>query len=226
MTAEREALANRLFALGECPHGGSPQHRGCGCPGATTEVVVAEEHTAAAIAEATSTLRQERDAALARAERWEEAARYLYACVHESWASRPIEVSMDECDPLAREVLRLHWPGVNRDESDVKITHAADLAPVELMCGGFPCQDLSAANRRGRELPTLTSRDHRSGQARNATKGSNPGRGGLCLSLRWCTTHPLPRKQRRPPVRRGDRDGDRGIDDVSNAASHLPLGLS
>src|SRR5690606_35361622 len=47
-----------------------------------------------------------------------------------------------EIDPQARAVLRKHWPNVDLHE-DVRNVGSANLAPVDLICGGFPCQDLS-----------------------------------------------------------------------------------
>src|SRR5690606_26245866 len=52
-----------------------------------------------------------------------------------------------EIDPQARAVLRKHWPDVDLHE-DVRNVGSANLAPVDLICGGFPCQDLSVAGRR------------------------------------------------------------------------------
>ena len=51
-----------------------------------------------------------------------------------------------ECDPYARAVLRKHWPDAALYE-DVREVGAASLAPVDLVCGGFPCQDISTAGK-------------------------------------------------------------------------------
>jgi len=51
-----------------------------------------------------------------------------------------------ELDPYCRAVLARHFPQVERFE-DVCEVGARNLAPVDLLCGGFPCQDLSAAGR-------------------------------------------------------------------------------
>src|SRR4051812_30085856 len=52
-----------------------------------------------------------------------------------------------ECDPYARAVLRKHWPSAALYD-DVRSVGAANLAPVDLVCGGFPCQDISNAGKR------------------------------------------------------------------------------
>jgi DNA (cytosine-5)-methyltransferase 1 len=52
-----------------------------------------------------------------------------------------------EIDPFCRAVLAKHWPDATR-YSDVKgVGHGA--AQVEVICGGFPCQDVSLAGKRG-----------------------------------------------------------------------------
>jgi DNA (cytosine-5)-methyltransferase 1 len=49
-----------------------------------------------------------------------------------------------EIDPFCRRVLAKHWPQVRRYE-DVR-TVGAELEPVDVITGGFPCQDISVAN--------------------------------------------------------------------------------
>lgn len=60
-----------------------------------------------------------------------------------------------EIDLFCRRVLAKHWPQVRRYE-DVRTIHAAGLCgdrevcdrcvePVDVLCGGFPCQDISFA---------------------------------------------------------------------------------
>jgi len=53
-----------------------------------------------------------------------------------------------EKDDKARAVLAKRWPGVVRYE-DVKEVGKQNLEPVDIICGGFPCQDLSVAGQRG-----------------------------------------------------------------------------
>lgn len=51
-----------------------------------------------------------------------------------------------ELDPYCRAVLARHFPEAERFE-DIREVGAESLCPVDLICGGFPCQDLSAAGR-------------------------------------------------------------------------------
>lgn len=51
-----------------------------------------------------------------------------------------------EQDPYCRAVLARHFPAARR-YGRVEEVGARNLAPVELICGGFPCQDLSPAGR-------------------------------------------------------------------------------
>ena len=49
-----------------------------------------------------------------------------------------------EVDPFCRSILRRHWPGIPIYE-DIRELRGADLPPVDVLCGGFPCQDVSLA---------------------------------------------------------------------------------
>jgi len=51
-----------------------------------------------------------------------------------------------EIDKAAQSVLRRHWPDATL--YDDVTTLGADVERVDLICGGFPCQDLSVAGRR------------------------------------------------------------------------------
>jgi DNA (cytosine-5)-methyltransferase 1 len=51
-----------------------------------------------------------------------------------------------ELDPYCRAVLARHFPDAARYE-DVREVGIDNLDPVDLICGGFPCQDLSSAGR-------------------------------------------------------------------------------
>src|ERR1043166_1608528 len=57
-------------------------------------------------------------------------------------------VAFCEIDPYCRAILRKRWPGVPCYD-DVRTLTAAHLTSdgirVDVMCGGFPCQDLSVA---------------------------------------------------------------------------------
>ncbi len=52
-----------------------------------------------------------------------------------------------EIDPAARSVLAKYWPDVPCYE-DVRDVGRHNLQPVDVICGGFPCQDLSVAGKR------------------------------------------------------------------------------
>jgi DNA-cytosine methyltransferase len=52
-----------------------------------------------------------------------------------------------EIDPFCRQVLAKHWPDVKR-YGDITTIHGSELEPVDLICGGFPCQDVSQAGKR------------------------------------------------------------------------------
>ena len=63
------------------------------------------------------------------------------------WAGLGETVWQVEIDPFCRSRLAKHWPSVKRYE-DVKAIGSCDLCPVDLICGGFPCQDISSAGKR------------------------------------------------------------------------------
>lgn len=52
-----------------------------------------------------------------------------------------------EANAYCRSVLAKHWPKAKRYE-DVRSVGSATLASVDLICGGFPCQDVSSAGKR------------------------------------------------------------------------------
>ncbi|MFI5783528.1 DNA cytosine methyltransferase [Nocardia sp. NPDC051570] len=52
-----------------------------------------------------------------------------------------------DSDPAAARVLAHHWPGVPNHGDVAEIDWAA-LEPVDVLVGGFPCQDVSLAGRR------------------------------------------------------------------------------
>jgi DNA (cytosine-5)-methyltransferase 1 len=68
-----------------------------------------------------------------------------------------------EIDDFCNRVLEKHWPHVKRYR-DVREVGKHNLEPVDLICGGFPCQDVSVAGRRegiGGERSGLWSEYHR-----------------------------------------------------------------
>lgn len=52
-----------------------------------------------------------------------------------------------EIDPYCRRVLAKHWPHVQR-YGDIRTIDWATVPRVDVLCGGFPCQDLSFAGKR------------------------------------------------------------------------------
>lgn len=61
-------------------------------------------------------------------------------------------VAFCEINPFCRSVLRHHWPSVPITE-DIRTLDPSGLGRIDLVCGGFPCQDISTA--RAAEAPGL-----------------------------------------------------------------------
>lgn len=55
-------------------------------------------------------------------------------------------VAFCEIDPHAQKVLKKHWPEVPIID-DVRKIRGEDFSGVEVICGGFPCQDISVAGK-------------------------------------------------------------------------------
>ncbi len=53
-------------------------------------------------------------------------------------------VAFCEIDPFCRHVLAKHWPGVPIHE-DVRKLRGEEVGAIDVICGGFPCQDISLA---------------------------------------------------------------------------------
>jgi len=53
-------------------------------------------------------------------------------------------VAFCEIDPFCRRVLAKHWPSVPIFE-DVRTLKGSDVEAADVICGGFPCQDISVA---------------------------------------------------------------------------------
>jgi DNA-cytosine methyltransferase len=63
------------------------------------------------------------------------------------WVGLGPVVFQVEKDAFCRQVLAKHWPDANRSVIDVKCAGSATLPPVPIICGGFPCQDVSGAGK-------------------------------------------------------------------------------
>ena len=55
-------------------------------------------------------------------------------------------VAFCEIDPFCQEVLAKHWPNVPCF-SDVRELRGDQVGDIDVICGGFPCQDLSTAGK-------------------------------------------------------------------------------
>lgn len=61
------------------------------------------------------------------------------------WSGLGRTIWQVEADAFCRAVLAKHWPNVDRSIVDVRNAGPSVLAPVDVLCGGFPCQDVSSA---------------------------------------------------------------------------------
>ena len=57
-----------------------------------------------------------------------------------------VTVAFCEIDPFCRRVLAKHWPHVRQFE-DIRTLRGEDVGPIDVICGGFPCQPFSTASR-------------------------------------------------------------------------------
>jgi len=57
-------------------------------------------------------------------------------------------VAFCEIDPFPRKVLAKHWPDVPCFEDVTKLTAGGINEPIDVITGGFPCQDISTAGKK------------------------------------------------------------------------------
>lgn len=69
----------------------------------------------------------------------------LDVAVHRAVGGRPVWFA--ESDPAASRVLAHHWPNV-ANHGDITAVDWAAVEPVDVLTGGFPCQDVSMAGKR------------------------------------------------------------------------------
>lgn len=50
-----------------------------------------------------------------------------------------------EIEPFCRKVLKHHWPN-SKIYNDITKINTKELESIDMLCGGFPCQDISTAN--------------------------------------------------------------------------------
>ena len=62
------------------------------------------------------------------------------------WAGLGPTLWQVEIDPWCRGVLAKHWPNAKRYR-DVRTIDTTTLEQVDVICGGFPCQDISVAGK-------------------------------------------------------------------------------
>jgi DNA (cytosine-5)-methyltransferase 1 len=60
------------------------------------------------------------------------------------WGDELEIVAFCEIDKFCQKVLKKHWPNVPIVE-DVKNVNKNEFGPIDIICGGFPCQDISVA---------------------------------------------------------------------------------
>ena len=63
------------------------------------------------------------------------------------WAGLGPTIFQVEQDACCQSILARHWPDAQRFD-DVRAVGAANLPPVDIICGGFPCQPFSVAGKR------------------------------------------------------------------------------
>jgi DNA (cytosine-5)-methyltransferase 1 len=108
-----------------------------------------------------------------------------HAGIEPVWAS--------EIEPFPIEVTRLHFPNMLH-VGDITSLNGALLPPVDIICGGSPCQDLSVAGARaglsGERSGLFMEQIRIVKEMRNADKSR--GRAGIAVRPRYCVWENVP----------------------------------
>ncbi len=61
-------------------------------------------------------------------------------------------IAFCEIEPFCQKVLKKHWPNVPIHDDITKLDGKQYVGTVDIICGGFPCQDISIANNNGKGI--------------------------------------------------------------------------
>lgn len=64
-----------------------------------------------------------------------------------SWTNKIETKAFCEIDPFCQQVLRKHWPNLPIFDDVKTLTRSSLNCSIDIISGGFPCQDISVANK-------------------------------------------------------------------------------